>query len=72
MFEKLLYHEDKAYMIIREIPKHNTENLKDMTPGAYVKEWKDYLSADRVLQNPNSYLFVQELSEPEYEIIENT
>jgi hypothetical protein len=69
MFEKLLYHEDNAYLIIREIPKHNTENLKGMTPGEYVKEWKEYVSADRVLQNQNNYLFVKKIDEPEYEMI---
>lgn len=66
---KVIYHEDLAYKIIREIPKHNTENLRGMTAGQYVKEWKDYLCADRVLQNQHSYLFVTKIDDVEYEMI---
>jgi hypothetical protein len=53
-FLNMIYHEDKAYKIIRTMPKHN-----EIGRGKeYVKLWHDYLGADKTLQNATHYLFL--------------
>jgi hypothetical protein len=64
-FLNMIYHEDKAYKIIRTMPKHN-----EIGRGKeYIKLWHDYLGADKTLQNTTHYFFCTEI--PDAEILED-
>lgn len=65
VYINMTYHGDKAYKIIRTMPKHN-----EIGRGKeYIKLWHDYLGADKTLQNATHYLFCTEI--PDAEILED-
>ena len=71
IFDKVVYHDDIAYLVVREVKKHCTEDVKEGKAGTYVKIWKDFLGVDKVLQKPDCFLFVNKIEEPEYEMLTN-
>jgi hypothetical protein len=56
---RLYKHNDILYKIIREIPSHNFENMD------IVKEFRDYIGADHVLQNQSHFLFCETIQDAE-------
>jgi len=71
MFKQLYYHGEIPYLIIRIIPKHNFTKIKEEKLNDALRLWKENLRADHILQNSQSYLFVEYVDEAEEIIEEN-
>lgn len=54
---------DKFYVLVRQIKKNM------FTEMSHVKEYKEYIHAEHVLQNGEHYLFVNNIDEIEFEEI---
>jgi len=56
---RLYKHNDILYKIIREVPFHNFNNMD------IVKEFRDFVGADHVLQTQTHFLFCETIQDAE-------
>lgn len=68
---KLYVVNDVAYTQIHQIPIHRFCQPIDSPPDMkLVKQWKDALSADHVLQNNTHFIFCEKIQDVEFEVYE--
>jgi len=67
MMKQLFKHNDKLYLILRDIASHNFENKDGSLNMDVLKAWRDYLGGDHVLKHNNRYLIVETIQDIEYE-----
>jgi len=65
--KQLFKHNDKLYLILRDIASHNFENKDGSLNMDVLKAWRDYLGGDHVLKHNNRYLIVETIQDIEYE-----
>jgi len=61
--KQLFKHNDKLYVIIRNMASHNFENKDGSINMEVLKEWRDYLGCDHVLKHNERYLLVQTIQD---------
>jgi len=66
--DKLINHGGILWRIKKEVSKE-TFIINEEINYEFVKSFKEYLNCDHVLQNQNNFLFVEEISELEFEEI---
>lgn len=65
---KYLYkHNDKLYLVLRNMPEHNFQNKDGSLNMDVLKAWRDHLDGDHVLKNNDRYLIVQTIQDIEIE-----
>jgi hypothetical protein len=65
--KQLFKHNDKLYLILRDMAFHNFENKDGSINMEVLKAWRDYLGGDHVLKQHDRFLIVQTIQEIEYE-----
>lgn len=63
----LYKHNDKLYLVLRNMPEHNFKNRDGSFNMNVLKAWRDHLGGDHVLKQNDRYLIVQTIQEIEYE-----
>lgn len=72
MIGKLYEHNDRLFIIKREIPLHNfTRKGETHLDMDYVKAWRDWLGVDHVLRTQTAFLFVINVDDVEFEEVIN-
>jgi hypothetical protein len=66
---QLFKHDDKLFVIIRDMPTHQFHDKKGVYNNEKLKAWKLWLGCDHVLKVEERYLFVEEIKEIEFQII---
>jgi len=70
MYPLILEQGPNMYKVLRVIPKHNFINTKNKTLNLKVlKLYQEYFNADKVVQNSDKFIFVENIPEIEYEEI---
>lgn len=69
MINQLYKHNDKLYLIKRNMGDHNFQNKDGSINMDVLKLWRDHLGCDHVLKHDNIYLMVETLEEIEFEEI---
>jgi len=61
--KQLFKHNDKLYVIIRDMAIHNFENKDGSINMEVLKAWRDEMGCDHVLRHNDRYLLVQTIQE---------
>jgi hypothetical protein len=59
----LFKHNDKLYVIIRDMASHNFENKDGSINMEVLKAWRDHMGCDHVLKHNERYLLVQTIQD---------
>ena len=61
--KQLFKHNDKLYVIIRNMASHNFENKDGSINMEVLKVWRDWEGCDHVLKHNERYLLVQTIQD---------
>ena len=61
--KQLFKHNDKLYVVIRNMATHNFENKNGSINMEVLKAWRDHLGCDHVLRHNDHYLLVQTIQD---------
>ena len=71
---ELYRHNDKLYIIKRQVPQHNFIKRGETKIGKegmdYLNAWRNRSSCDHVLRTQTHYLFCQTITDIEYEVVD--
>ena len=67
--KKLYRHNDKLYIILKELPEHKVNDKEGFPNLDLLKDWRDWIGADHVLRLANHYLLCETIQDLEYEEI---
>jgi hypothetical protein len=70
MIHQLYKHNDKLYLIKRDMGDHNFKNKDKSINMDVLKLWRDHLDCDHVLKKEDRFLFVETIEEIEFKEIE--
>ena len=61
--KRLFKHNDKLYVIVRDMALHNFLNSDGSVNMEVLKEWRDWLGCDHVLKHNERFLLVQTIQD---------
>tara|TARA_R110000822_G_scaffold100606_1_gene226348 strand:- start:231 stop:464 length:234 start_codon:yes stop_codon:yes gene_type:complete len=69
MMKNILYHNDKAYVVLRTLKVHQVSNPNGLVNMEALKAWRDYLGGDHVIKQNDSYMILEAIQDIDYEEI---
>ena len=64
---RIFYHNNKAYVVLREIRFHNVENKDGSHNIQVIKAWMEHEGVDHVLRQNDKYLICDTIKDIEWE-----
>ncbi len=65
--KKLFYHNDKLYVVLRELKGHQVSNSNGSINMEVLKAWRDHLGGDHVIKIQDDYLICETVEDVTYE-----
>ena len=65
--KKLFPHNDKLYVVIRELPHHNVLDKDGKVISWIFNGWKEHLGADHVLKTQTHFLYCETVQDISWE-----
>ena len=69
MMRNILYHNDKAYVVLKTLKAHQVSNANGLVNMEVLKLWRDHLGGDHVIKQDNSYTVLETIQDIDYEEI---
>ena len=69
MMRNILYHNDKAYVVLRTLKAHQINNSNGEVNMEILKLWRDYLGGDHVIKQNDSYTILETIQDIDYDEI---
>ena len=69
MMKNIIYHNDKAYVVLMDLKGHQVSNSNGTINMEVLKAWRDHLGGDHVIKQNDSYTVLETIQDIEYEDI---
>jgi hypothetical protein len=69
MMKNIIYHNDKAYVVLMELKAHQVSNANGLVNMEILKLWRDHLGGDHVIKQNDSYTVLETIQDIDYEDI---